>query len=84
MASTPSAIDLEMQNIRRASDEQQQERDAQREMAFRVIDVGYKALAREQRTDHGGSAHARAEVRAVRDRLKRDWWLPLGARRPAL
>lgn len=47
------------------------ERKAQRDLALRVIDVGYKALARELHPDAGGSPDAMARLNVVRDHLKR-------------
>jgi hypothetical protein len=46
------------------------EREAQRALALRLIDVGYKALARELHPDKGGSREVMVRLNAVRDRLK--------------
>jgi hypothetical protein len=47
------------------------ERAAQRPLAFRMIDAGFKALARDVHPDTGGSPEDMTRLNAVRDRLKR-------------
>jgi len=47
-----------------------QEREAQRTLALRLIDIGYKVLAKELHPDAGGSKDAMARLHIVRDRLK--------------
>lgn len=47
-----------------------QERDAEAKLAMRLIDIGYKVLARELHPDKGGSREAMARLNRVRDRLK--------------
>ena len=49
----------------------QQEREAERKLALRLIDIGFKVLARELHPDKiGGDREAMARLNRVRDRLK--------------
>ena len=48
----------------------QQEREAERKLALRLIDIGYKVLAQTLHPDKGGSRDAMARLNRVRDRLK--------------
>jgi hypothetical protein len=48
----------------------QQERKAERTLALRLIDIGYKVLAKELHPDKGGSKDAMSRLSRVRDRLK--------------
>jgi len=48
----------------------QQERDAEEKLGLRLIDIGYKVLARELHPDRGGSREAMQRLVRVRDRLK--------------
>jgi hypothetical protein len=48
----------------------QQERDAEHRLALRLIDIGYKVLAKELHPDAGGSREAMQRLGRVRDRLK--------------
>jgi hypothetical protein len=48
----------------------QQERDAERKLALRLIDIGYKVLVKELHPDKGGSRDVMARLNRVRDRLK--------------
>lgn len=47
-----------------------QEREAQRQLALRLIDIGFKVLSKELHPDKGGSRDAMARLNQVRDRLK--------------
>jgi hypothetical protein len=48
----------------------QQERDAEAKLGLRLIDIGFKVLAKELHPDRGGSREAMARLSRVRDRLK--------------
>jgi uncharacterized membrane protein YccC len=48
----------------------QQERDAEKALALRLIDIGYKILIKELHPDKGGSRDATQRLNRVRDRLK--------------
>src|SRR5262245_52022111 len=48
----------------------QQERDAEAKLGLRLIDIGFKVLARELHPDKGGSREAMARLNRVRDRLR--------------
>jgi len=65
-----SKIDIDTLNIRRAEMKRAEEREAQRELALRLIDIGFKVLAKELHPDKGGSRDAMARLNQVRDRLK--------------
>ncbi len=65
-----SRVDTETLNLKREDLKRQDEREAQRELALQLIDIGYKVLARELHPDKGGSREAMARLNAVRDRLK--------------
>jgi hypothetical protein len=60
----------EAERIRDAELTRQQERDAERKLALRLIDIGYKVLAKELHPDKGGSRDAMTRLAVVRDRLK--------------
>jgi hypothetical protein len=47
------------------------EREAQRELGQRLVDIGFKTLAREYHPDKGGSNEAMARLNRARDHLKR-------------
>ena len=47
-----------------------QERDAERALALRLIDIGYKVLAKELHPDRGGTKDAMSRLGKVRARLK--------------
>lgn len=47
-----------------------QERDAEAKLGMRLIDIGFKVLARELHPDKGGSREAMARLNRVRDRLR--------------
>jgi hypothetical protein len=47
-----------------------QERQERRELAHRIIDIGYKALAKEMHPDKGGSHEAMARLNRARTHLK--------------
>jgi hypothetical protein len=63
-------LDTETLNLKRDDLKRQDERDAQKVLAFHLIDIGYKALARQLHPDKGGSREQMARLNAVRDRLK--------------
>jgi hypothetical protein len=48
----------------------QQERDAERKLALRLIDIGFKVLSKELHPDKGGSRDVMARLNRVRARLK--------------
>jgi hypothetical protein len=56
--------------LMREATRRQEEREAQRALALRVIDVGYRAVARDLHPDKGGSPEAMTRLNAVRARLK--------------
>lgn len=47
-----------------------QEREAERALALKLIDIGFKVLAKELHPDKGGSREAMARLSRVRDRLR--------------
>jgi hypothetical protein len=47
-----------------------QERDAEEKLGMRLIDIGFRVLARELHPDKGGSREAMARLNRVRDRLR--------------
>jgi hypothetical protein len=63
-------VDTETLNLKREELKRDEERDAQRQLALQLIDIGYKVLARELHPDKGGSRDAMARLNAVRARLK--------------
>jgi hypothetical protein len=68
-----SNIERARAEAKRIQDEnltRQQERDAERKMALRLIDIGFKVLAKELHPDKGGSRDAMSRLSRVRDRLK--------------
>jgi hypothetical protein len=63
----------EQERLARLTEEElrrQQERDAQRELSLRMIDLGYKALAKELHPDKGGSSEAMARLNRARAHTK--------------
>jgi hypothetical protein len=60
----------EAERIREADLTRQQEREAEKRLALRLIDIGYKVLAKELHPDKGGDREAMARLGRVRDRLK--------------
>ena len=48
----------------------QQERDAEKKLALRLIDIGFKVLVKELHPDRGGSKDAMSRLSRVRARLK--------------
>lgn len=63
----------EQDRISRAAEEEltrKQEREAQRELSLRIIDIGYKVLAKELHPDKGGSREMMARLNRARDHLK--------------
>jgi hypothetical protein len=63
-------VDTHRLNLHRAGVGRAEERAAQRDLALKLIDIGYKVLARKLHPDHGGSRDAMARLNAVRTRLK--------------
>jgi len=63
-------VDTETLNLKREELKRADERDAQRQLALQLIDIGYKVLARTLHPDKGGSREAMARLNSVRDRLK--------------
>jgi hypothetical protein len=60
-------------NVTRLADERQARDDEiklHRELALKLIDLGYRALATKLHPDQGGSRDAMARLNAVRDQLK--------------
>jgi hypothetical protein len=60
----------EAHRLREAELTRAQERDAERKLALRLIDIGFKVLASELHPDKGGSRDAMSRLNRVRDRLK--------------
>lgn len=60
----------EAERIREESLTRQQEREAEQKLALRLIDIGFKILAKELHPDKGGSREAMQRLGRVRDRLK--------------
>lgn len=58
------------ERIREAELTRQQEREAEHKLALRLIEIGYKVLAKELHPDKGGSRDVMARLNRVRDRLK--------------
>lgn len=56
--------------LREADLTRQQEREAERVLALKLIDIGYKVLAKELHPDKGGSRETMQRLSRVRDRLK--------------
>ena len=63
-------VDTETLNLAREELKRNEERDAQKQLALQLIDIGYKVLARKLHPDRGGSRDAMARLNAVRDRLR--------------
>jgi hypothetical protein len=63
-------VDAEMLNFRQAEADRNAERDAERAMGLRVIEAGFKAVAREVHPDRGGSVEEMARLNKVRTRFK--------------
>ena len=60
----------EAERLREENLTRQEEREADRQLALRLIDIGYKVLAKELHPDKGGSRDAMQRLGRVRDRLK--------------
>lgn len=60
----------DLERIREENLSRAEERDAQRKLALRLIDIGWKVLSKELHPDRGGSRDAMARLNQVRDRLK--------------
>jgi hypothetical protein len=69
-ASWRAGLDTATANLLRDAMAGAEEREAQRVLALKVINIGYRALARELHPDKGGSRDAMARLNAARDRLK--------------
>lgn len=65
-------VDTQTLNLKREELKRGDEREAQRELALQLIDIGYKVLARTLHPDKGGSRDAMSRLNAVRDRLKQN------------
>lgn len=60
----------EAERLRQEDLTRQQERDAEKQLALRLIDIGFKILVKELHPDKGGSRDAMSRLNRVRDRLK--------------
>ncbi len=60
----------EAERIREEELTRAQEREAERTLALRLIDIGFKVLSKELHPDRGGSRDAMQRLNRVRDRLK--------------
>ena len=60
----------EMARIQEDDLTRKEEREAETKLALRLIDIGYKVLAKELHPDSGGSRDAMQRLVRVRDRLK--------------
>ncbi len=60
----------EAERLREEDLTRREERGAQRMLALRLIDIGYKVLAKELHPDKGGDRNAMQRLGIVRDRLK--------------
>jgi hypothetical protein len=60
----------ELERIQEAELTRAQEREADQKLALRIIEIGYKVLAKELHPDKGGSRDAMTRLNRVRDRLK--------------
>lgn len=60
----------EAERIQRENLTRQQEREAEQKLALRLIEIGFKVLAKELHPDRGGSRDAMTRLNRVRDRLK--------------
>ena len=66
-------VDAAKREAERIRDEEltrAEERDAQRKLGLRLIDIGFKVLSKELHPDAGGSREAMTRLNAVRSRLK--------------
>jgi hypothetical protein len=63
-------VDTETLNLRKAEMTRVDERNAERQLAIQLIDIGFKALATKLHPDKGGSRDAMSRLNRVRDRLK--------------
>jgi hypothetical protein len=61
----------DMDRVREENLNREQERLAQRKLAMRLIDIGYKVLAKELHPDKGGTREAMTRLVTVRDRLRK-------------
>ena len=71
--SVKESIDHAKREAVRAREEnltRQQEREADQKLALRLIEIGFKVLAKELHPDRGGSREAMTRLNRVRDRLK--------------
>ena len=52
------------------AENRKEEKEAERKLAIRLIDIGFKILSQELHPDKGGSRDAMARLNRVRERLK--------------
>jgi hypothetical protein len=73
-ATVDAVADKAREDARRLAAEdaltRQQERDAEAKLGLRLIDIGYKVLARELHPDRGGDRAVMARLNKVRERLR--------------
>lgn len=60
----------EAQRVREEQLSRQQEREEEKKLALRLIDIGFKVLSKELHPDRGGSRDAMARLNKVRNRLR--------------
>ncbi len=61
---------VDIETLRDAELKRTEERDAEKQLALQLIDIGYRTLATKLHPDKGGSRDAMARLNRVRDRLK--------------
>ena len=59
-----------LQQLHRDAEQQRQKREAQRELGFRLIKIGYRELAKELHPDGGGSTEQMALLNVTRKHLE--------------
>jgi hypothetical protein len=60
----------DMERLQQEEMTRKQEREAEQKLGIRLIDIGYKVLAKELHPDSGGSREAMQRLQRVRDHLK--------------
>jgi hypothetical protein len=65
-----SRAKVAVERLKEESLSREQERKAERQLALRLIDIGYKILVKELHPDKGGSREIMARLNHVRERLK--------------
>jgi len=65
-----SRAKVAVERLKEESLSREQERKAERQLALRLIDIGYKILVKELHPDKGGSREIMARLNRVRERLK--------------